>query len=75
MMKMGCRNIETTAMEVFSRHGWRFSNIIVLYMWLLETLFLFSLAQNFVFDIPCTTVLLLVIRNSYMHWSMHKLGY
>ena len=28
MMKMGCMNIETTAMEVFSRHGWRFSNRI-----------------------------------------------
>ena len=28
MMKMYCRNIETTTMEVFSRHGWRFSNRI-----------------------------------------------
>jgi hypothetical protein len=24
----GCRTIETAAMEVFVRHGWRFSNII-----------------------------------------------
>jgi hypothetical protein len=30
MMKMGCRNIETAVMEVFARHGWRFSNIIAL---------------------------------------------
>jgi len=28
MMKMGCRKIETTAMEVFARNGWRFSNRI-----------------------------------------------
>ena len=26
MMKMGCTTIETVAMEVFARHGWRFSN-------------------------------------------------
>jgi len=30
IMKMGCRNIETTAMEVFARHGWRFNNRIAL---------------------------------------------
>jgi hypothetical protein len=30
MMKMSCRNIETTVMEVFARHGWRFSNRIAL---------------------------------------------
>jgi hypothetical protein len=27
-MKMGCSTIETTAMEVFARHSWRFSNRI-----------------------------------------------
>ena len=52
MMKMDCRNIETTAMEVFSRHGWSFSIRIGLQMWLLEALFWFFLAQNFVFEIP-----------------------
>ena len=30
MMKMRCRNIETTTLEVFVRHGWRFSNRIAL---------------------------------------------
>ena len=30
MMKMGCRTIETAAMEVFARHGWRFSNRLAL---------------------------------------------
>jgi hypothetical protein len=30
MIKIGCKNIETTAMEVFARHGWRFSNRIAL---------------------------------------------
>jgi hypothetical protein len=29
-VKMGCRIIETAAMEVFARHGWNFSNKIVL---------------------------------------------
>lgn len=29
-MKMGCRIIETTAMKVFARYGWRFSNRIAL---------------------------------------------
>jgi hypothetical protein len=28
MIMMGYWNLETTAMEVFARHGWRFSNII-----------------------------------------------
>jgi hypothetical protein len=28
MIMMGCRSIETTAMEIFARHGWRFSNRI-----------------------------------------------
>ena len=28
MIKMDCRNIETNAMEVFPRHGWRFNNRI-----------------------------------------------
>jgi hypothetical protein len=28
LMKMGCSTIETTVMEVFARHGWRFSNRI-----------------------------------------------
>jgi hypothetical protein len=28
IIMMGCRNLETTAMEVFARHGWRFSNRI-----------------------------------------------
>jgi hypothetical protein len=28
MMKMGCKTIETITMEVFSRHGWRFSNML-----------------------------------------------
>jgi hypothetical protein len=27
-MKMGCSTFETTALEVFARHGWRFSNRI-----------------------------------------------
>jgi len=26
LMKMGCKTIETVAMEVFARHGWSFSN-------------------------------------------------
>ena len=26
LMKMGCKTIETAAMEVFARHGWSFSN-------------------------------------------------
>ena len=57
MMKMGCMNIETTAMEVFSRHGWRFSNRIGLQMWLVETLFLCSQAQNFVGDsLDCSSL-------------------
>jgi hypothetical protein len=30
MMKMGHRNIETTTIEVFARHDWRFSNRIAL---------------------------------------------
>jgi hypothetical protein len=30
LMRMGCRFIEITAMEVFARHGWRFSNRIAL---------------------------------------------
>jgi hypothetical protein len=29
-VKMGCRIIETAAMEVFARHGWNFSNRIAL---------------------------------------------
>jgi hypothetical protein len=28
MIMMGCRSIETTAMEIFARHRWRFSNRI-----------------------------------------------
>jgi hypothetical protein len=28
MIMMGCRSIETTAMEIFARYGWRFSNRI-----------------------------------------------
>jgi hypothetical protein len=28
MIMMGCRSIETTAMEIFARHEWRFSNRI-----------------------------------------------
>jgi hypothetical protein len=28
MIMMGCRSIETTAMEIFTRYGWRFSNRI-----------------------------------------------
>jgi hypothetical protein len=26
LMKMGCNTIEAVAMEVFARHGWRFTN-------------------------------------------------
>jgi hypothetical protein len=29
-IKMGCRIIETTTMEVFARYGWRFSNRVAL---------------------------------------------
>jgi hypothetical protein len=29
MMKIGCRKIETIAMKVFARNGWRFSNRIM----------------------------------------------
>jgi hypothetical protein len=28
MIMMGCRSIETTAMEIFATYGWRFSNRI-----------------------------------------------
>jgi hypothetical protein len=28
MIMMGCRNLEATAMEVFAKNGWRFSNRI-----------------------------------------------
>ena len=37
-MKAGCRAIETAAMEVFTRHGWRFSNRIALQSFLLRIL-------------------------------------
>jgi len=30
LMKMGCKTIETAAMEVFATHGWNFSNRIAL---------------------------------------------
>jgi len=30
LIKMGCRTIETDAMEVFVRHSWRFSNRIAI---------------------------------------------
>ena len=74
-MKIGCRNIETTAIEVFARHSWRFSNRIALQMSSLEAFPSFSLVQNFVFEIVWTAVVVFVIRNSYTHWSMQKLGY
>jgi hypothetical protein len=67
MIKMECRNIETTAMEVFARHSWRFSNKIASKMLFFETFLLSSLTQNFVFEIVWTIVSVFVIRNSYMH--------
>jgi hypothetical protein len=30
LIKAGCKTIESAAMEVFARHGWRFSNGIAL---------------------------------------------
>jgi hypothetical protein len=38
IMKMGCTTIETIAMEVFPRHGWRLSNRLDLVV-VLETFF------------------------------------
>ena len=35
----------------------------------------FSLVQNFVFEIAWTAVVVFVIKNTYMHWTMQKLGY
>ena len=67
MTKMGCRIIETTAMEVFTTHGWSFSNRIVSQMWNFKTLFLITMAQNFVFEVPWVAMLMFVIMNSYMH--------
>jgi hypothetical protein len=49
MMKMGCRQIETTVMEVFARNGWRFSNRITSEMLHLVLVASSALLQNFVF--------------------------
>ena len=38
MMKIGCRTIEIATMEVFARHGWRFSNRLALQFLLLKPL-------------------------------------
>ena len=38
-------------------------------MLILETFLLFTLAQNFVFKISWTALLMFVIKNNYMHWA------
>ena len=65
-VKIGCRTIETATMQVFARHGWRFSNRIVIQFFHSQN-FVGFMAQNFVFEIPWTFLRVFVIMNSHMH--------